>query len=388
MTMHKINPADKRPAEATDRARRAFLKNTAAIGAAGAMAVLAGCSAPASGKDEIDPSSLVFPPPPAPPRFHYERTIWGSNDVAELTSTDRFKQFATGQSKRGKGLAKPFGVAAHAGRVYISDTVSRQVHLFDFPNGKYLELGRRGVGQLSKPLGMAISADQRLYVVDGTAKRVVISDLDGNFLTAVGKGDHFDRPTDVAVSPDAKRIYVLDTGGVRSKNHRVVVFDSNGKVVDTIGQRGSQPGEFNLPLACTTDRAGNLYVLDTGNFRCQVFSPDGTLTNTFGKAGRYPGQFGHPKGIAVDNEGIIYISDTSFGVIQMFDPQGRVLMSIGRRSERPYPAEFLLVAGVAVDVDRRVYAIDQFFRKVDVFRAAAVPETTPMGAAVDVKLMA
>lgn len=349
---------------------------------------LPGCAAPPPEKAAIDPASLVFPAPPETPRFHYDRTIWGSNDVVEVTSTDRWKQFATGQSRRGRGLAKPFGIVARSGRVFVSDTVLRHVHVFDFPQRRYYEIGRRGVGQFSKPLGMALDGTGRLYVVDGTARRVVISDLEGNYQTSVGSSDQLERPSDVAVSEDGARIYVLDTGGVRSRNHHVVVFDPAGRVIETIGRRGSQPGEFNLPLACTTDREGNLYVLDTGNFRCQVFAPNGSLMLHFGKAGRYPGQFGHPKGIAVDDEGIIYIADTSFGVVQLFDRQGRVLMSMGRRSEQPRPAEFLLPAGVAADVDRRVYVVDQFFRKIEVFRASAVPEETPVGNEVDVSLLA
>ena len=385
--MQRNSGSSDRPSATTERERRDFLKLVGAAGAASTVFGLAGCAAPPAEQSAIDPASLIFPPPPEAPRFHYDRTIWGSNDVIEVTSTDRWKQFATGQSRRGKGLAKPFGVTAHAGRVFVSDTVLRHVHVYDFPQRRYYEIGRRGVGQFSKPLGMATDDGGRLYVVDGTARRVVISDFDGNYQTAVGSQDRLVRPSDVAVSADGERIYVLDTGGVQSRNHQVVVFDPSGRVIGTIGRRGSASGEFNLPLACTTDRAGNLYVLDTGNFRCQVFSPDGSLQNVFGEAGRYPGQFGHPKGIAVDAEGIIYISDTSFGVIQLFDPQGRVLMSMGRRSERPRPAEFLLPAGIAVDVDRRVYAVDQFFRKVEVFRAAAVAEETPVGTAVDVDLL-
>ena len=367
----------------TDVPRRHFLAM-----AAGGAALVAGCAAPPPEAPPIDPSSLVYPPPPETPRFYYDRTIWGSNDVVEVTSTDRWRQMATGQGRRGKGFGKPFGVAARDGRVFVSDTVLRTVMAFDFPQKRFYEVGRRGVGSLAKPLGMAIDGAGRLYVMDGTTKRVQIYDLDGNYQDAIVGKELLSRPTDVAVSEDGQRIYVLDTGGVSSRDHRVVIYNPAGSVIDTIGKRGAGPGDFNLPLACTTDRAGNLYVLDTGNFRCQVFSPDGTFIRMFGEAGRFPGQFGHPKGIAVDEEGIIYISDTSFGVLQLFTNEGRILMSMGRRNEQHRPGEFILPAGVAVDSDRRIYAVDQFFRKLEVFRPAAVPEETPIGQPVNVELLA
>ena len=49
-------------------------------------------------------------------------------------------------------------------------------------------------------------------------------------------------------------------------------------------------------------------------------------------------------------------------------------MFIGGRSYTPGPANFMLTAGLAVDEDGRVYVVDQYFRKVDVFRPAALGE--------------
>lgn len=367
--------------------RRRFLAGASGL-ALGGAGLLGGCAAPQPERDAIDPATLVYPPPPEQARFRYDRTIWGSNSVVKETSEDRWRRLATGESDRGKGFAKPFGVVAHEGRVYVSDTVTRHVHVFDHPRARYYEIGTRGVGRLAKPLGMAVDGRGHVYVVDGTAKRVVIFDLEGNYVTAVGGSDDLDRPTGVAVTPGGERIHVLDTGGVGGPNHRVVIYAPDGAILDIIGGRGAGPGEFNLPLDCALDRDGNLYVLDTGNFRCQVFASDGSFLRAFGEAGRYPGQFGHPKGIALDDDGLIYIADTSFGVIQIFDNQGRILMSMGQRSEAQAPGRFLLPAGVSVDVDHRVYAVDQFFRKVDVFRPVAVPEDTPVGTPVTIDLMA
>lgn len=326
-----------------------------------------------------EPVEIVYPPPPDQPRYYYEGTILSSVDVQEESATARFKRFATGASLRGAGFSKPFGIAVVEGRVFVGDTVARQVAVFDFPRKRYYEFGNQGLGRLAKPLGMAADRMGRVYVCDGTSKRVMIYNLDGTFISAVGGGDYLERPTGVAVNADGSRIYVVDTGGVESENHRVRVFDQAGTHLFDIGTRGNGPGEFNLPLMAATDGKGRLYVTDTGNFRVQIFSPDGKAVKSFGEAGRFPGQFSHPKGITVDYEGKIFVVDTSFANFQIFNHEGRVLMHIGERDESGGAGNFILPSDIAVDVDGRVYVVDQFFRKVDVFRPAGLPAESPLG---------
>ena len=60
------------------------------------------------------------------------------------------------------------------------------------------------------------------------------------------------------------------------------------------------------------------------------------------------------------------------GNFQIFDRSGQLLLFVGDRSETPAPAKFMLPAGLAIDEDDRVYLVDQFFRKIDVFRPAAL----------------
>ena len=45
-------------------------------------------------------------------------------------------------------------------------------------------------------------------------------------------------------------------------------------------------------------------------------------------------------------------------------------MFIGQHDERGGPARYMLPTGIHVDEDGRVYVVDQWFRKVDVFRPA------------------
>ncbi|MDX9740372.1 MAG: 6-bladed beta-propeller [Gammaproteobacteria bacterium] len=361
-------PLRRRPAHS---ARTAGVARALRLAACSFALLLSACaSAPPTEPDFEIP---VYPPPPAEPRFIWERTLLYNEDVESATRKQRFIEYATGASRKLKGLVKPFDVAVRQGRVYVSDSVQRLVVVFDVAGGRFFEIGKEVEGRLAKPLGLAIARDGTLYVADVTARRVMAYDADGVFLRTIGGPDTLQRPADVAVSPDGDRLYVVDTGGVESEEHVVTIFDArSGERIGNIGRRGEAEGEFNLPLQVAVAGDGTVYVVDSGNFRVQAFDAAGRFHMSFGAVGRFPGQFARPKGIAVDKEGRIYVIDTAFGNFQVFDPEGTLLMYAGERGHAGYPGKYMLPAGIAVDEDGRVYVVDQFFRKVDVFRPVEV----------------
>jgi len=290
---------------------------------------------------------------------------------------DRLMELLTGVSSLGGvAFAKPFDVAVHRGRVFVSDTVSRVVHAMDFQSGKSYAIGDTDdLGRLYKPLGLALDRNGNLYVVDITAKAILVYDRDGKHLRTLGDKGLWDRPSGIDVSPDGSRIFVVDTGGVDSDRHRLILLDAmSGETIRTIGMRGSGPGELNLPRDVKLAANGLLYVTDGGNFRVSVFDQDGNFIRNWGKPGRRLGQFSRPKGISSDTEGNIYVADAAFGNFQIFDAEGQLLLFVGSRSTTPGPAKYMLPAGIDVDEDGRVYFVDQFFRKVDVYRPATLAE--------------
>ena len=340
---------------------------------AATIAACASQGAPDSAREAAQAQELVFPPPPETPRFVFERTILGSADIAVEDSESKWRRILTGEVNASTSFSKPFDVEACQGHLYVSDTVRRSVMVFNVPTGEFKEIGLEEPGALRKPLGMAVDDDCNLYVVDGTLKRIVVYDQDGDFLTAFGGSDKFQRPSHVDVDADARYAYVVDTGGVNNDEHRIRVFDiASGEHAYDIGHRGTGPGEFNLPKDIAVGPDGRLYVVDSSNFRVQVFEADGSYVHTFGSIGVQPGQFSRPKGIGIDPDGNVYVTDAAFGNFQIFNPAGQLLLFVGSRSTSPGAAKYMLPAGIAVDEDGRVYMVDQFFRKVDVYRPAAI----------------
>ncbi len=338
------------------------------------MTLLAGC---ASGPQTTKSDPIVFPAPPDPPRYYYERTIYGTGAVKVADKMDRLKSLLTGSNARdGYSFAKPFDVAVHQGRLFISDTVHRMVFALDFVTGESLIIGDSGdSGDLFKPVGVATDDQGNLYVCDIQLKKIMAYDRNGKWRYDIDLSNEMERPSGVEVSGDGSMVVVVDIGGVKSNRHDIVLYDTLTRShIRTLGTRGTAEGEFNLPRDIAVGVGGNLYVTDSGNFRVQVLDQQGTPIRSWGSPGRHLGQFTRPKGIAADASGNIYVVDAAFGNFQIFTPEGELLLYIGNRSETAGAAKYMLPAGIDVDTDGRIYVVDQFYRKVEIYRPAELKE--------------
>ncbi|NOY70801.1 MAG: 6-bladed beta-propeller [Gammaproteobacteria bacterium] len=337
----------------------------------GLILSLAGCSNQPQQPEFIPP---VFPPPPAEPRFVYERTLRFASNIIKPSRAQQLKRFATGQALEQKGLVKPYDIAVKDGRVYVTDTVQRAIIVFDIVGARYFEFGTMEPGSLRKPTGIDIADNGDVLVSDVEARRVLVYSAEGQYLRSIGNPKQLKRPSDVAIDSKNQLVYVVDTGGVDSQQHRIAVYDLNsGNFIRTIGTRGQKTGEFNIPLQASVASNGLLYVVDSGNFRIQAFDHTGKFKQSFGSLGRYPGQFARPKGIATDPKNNIYVVDTAFGNFQIFNPAGELLLFIGQRGQSSKPTNYMLPAGIDIDQEGRIYIADQFFRKVDIYRPFSIP---------------
>lgn len=337
----------------------------------GAMAACAPVSK-VSEQKAAEVRQLVYPAPPDEPRFVYERTIRGSADVVPDEEESAMKRALTGQSRTTEALSKPYAVAVHRGKIYVSDSAERFIKVFDVPRGRYYRIGDQDEGQITKPLGLDVDQAGTVYVADASAKTIIVFDADGKFLRKIAGPKYFDRLSSVSVDPNGDRIYVVDIGGVKSDQHRVRVFNAKtGEHLFDFGKRGSGPGEFNLPRDVAIGKDGQLYVADGGNFRVQIFDRNGKYLQSFGSVGKQLGNFARPKEVATDKDGNVYVVDAAFGNFQIFNAEGELLMFVGERSEQEGPGKYMLPSGIAIDEDGRIYFVDQWFRKIDIFRPYA-----------------
>jgi len=334
------------------------------------LGLLAGCAPVQDRQDGRGVSGqLVYPLPPDEARFVFERSIYGSADIIPQRSDQALKRAVTGELERTEAMGKPYAVAVHHGRIFVSDSADRFVKVFDVVEEKYFKIGDDDQGPLIKPLGLDVDLSGNLYVADATNKAVMVYTRDGKFIRKIGGPGVFERLSSVTIDSIGQRVLVTDIGGVSSDQHKVLVFDLvTGNHLFDIGKRGSGPGEFNLPRDVAIGKNGQIYVVDGGNFRVQIFDRNGKYQQSFGSVGKQPGNFARPKEIASDAAGNVYVVDAAFGNFQIFNADGDLMMYIGDRSERDGPAKYMLPSGIYVDEDGRIYMVDQWFKKIDVFR--------------------
>ena len=333
----------------------------------GTVLLFAGC-ATAPGPVSKQARPAMWPQAPDQPRYIYEAVLHNSQSIARESEEERMRRLLTGAGTEVRGFKKPLAVAARGGRIYVTDTEGRRVHVFDVPRRRFFTFGYRSEGELQKPAGIAVDSRGNVYVADVSARRVMQYDGLGLFLRAFGNRTELERPTGVGVAPSGERVYVVDAGGVDSDKHQVTAYDKDGKKLFVIGSRGKENGRFNLPVDAAVAADGTLYVLDAGNFRVQAFDRDGRFLRAFGEVGNAPGQFSRPRGIAVDRDANVYVSDAGFANVQIFDSAGRLLLALGGRGTEDAPGRYRLPAGVAADETGRVYVVDQFFHKIEVLR--------------------
>jgi DNA-binding beta-propeller fold protein YncE len=181
-------------------------------------------------------------------------------------------------------LVLPRSVVVNSrGDVFVSEyTTVDRVQGFSLQGRKpILVVGRPGTGdgEFNRAEGLAVDAQDRIYVADSCNHRIQIFSRDGKWLKTYGKAGRgpgeLSYPFDVRVDREGRQ-YICEFG-----NSRIQVFDTNNKPLEIIGGPGSKPGQFNTPWAIALDSHGNLFVADAGNHRVQKLVRSGNGMSAF-----------------------------------------------------------------------------------------------------------
>jgi len=355
-------------------------------GAGGLLAAALALIAPAFAGAQSSGPSLT----PTPAQLAQKAKAQGVPEIPYDSIPNFFKLPA------GLYFGEVMGVATNSKGHIFTFTRSAATRLFEFDqNGKYVrEIGGGSYGFVFAH-AVRVDRDDNIWTVDEGSNTAVKFDPQGRVLLVIGRRPSaptalpesgagrapaapaaqpylLDRPTDIAWDPQGN-IFISDGYG----NSRVVKYDKEGRFLGSVGEKGSAPGQLDLPHGLQVDNAGNVYVADRTNNRIQVFTNDlkpkaiydnvgqpwtlcitpgphqyiyssnsfpdqnnsvlagftgeiykmeldGKVVGRFGKPGKQLGQFSTTHGIDCRNENQLYISEiTSWRVQKIVLRPGR-----------------------------------------------------------------
>ena len=181
--------------------------------------------------------------------------------------------------------------------------------------------------------GVAVDKQDRVYLYNRSAHKLMVFDRDGRFLTAWK--DEFTTPHGICVGPDGN-VYLADTGA-----HVVHKYTPDGRHLMTMGTKGKPsdtgvirdflvqwPGiPFNMVTGVAVAQNGDIFASDGyGNCRVHKFNAEGRLLASWGIPGKaWPLEFHLPHGLAIDPRGRLLVCDRESDRIQVLDQNGKFL---------------------------------------------------------------
>lgn len=266
---------------------------------------------------------------------------------------------------------KPLFVASDSkGKVFVTNngkTVG--VYVYDFINSTVNLLGGdNALALFSSPTGIAVDGDANIYVADSDKNAILVFDKDGAARTYLSTVKEVVRPVGIAVDSDRKRLLVADSMG-----HKIVAYDLAGKHLFSVGKRGADDGELNLPVSVAVNHKGEIIVADSMNARVQIFDEAGKFLRKYGNRGDGAGDFQLLKGVAVDSDDNIYVTDGRSNKVVIHSSSGQYLLTFGGTfssylKEREAPGGFLLPYGIYIDQNDVIYVVDQYNFRFQVFQ--------------------
>lgn len=194
----------------------------------------------------------------------------------------------------------------------------------------HCKFGEFGVmeGQFTEPSGVAVNAQNDIIVADTNNHRIQIFDKEGRFKFQFGECGKRDGqllyPNRVAVVRTSGDIIVTE----RSPTHQIQIYNQYGQFVRKFGANILQH-----PRGVTVDSKGRIVVVECKVMRVIIFDQTGNVLMKFGCSKHLE----FPNGVVVNDKQEIFISDNRAHCVKVFNYEGVYLRQIGGEGVTNYP---------------------------------------------------
>jgi sugar lactone lactonase YvrE len=220
---------------------------------------------------------------------------------------------------------------------------------------------------LQHPDGLAVDANDNIYVTNVGNPLILVYDAQGHFVRDIGRIEDefiFEAPTGIAIDAHRARLYVLD-----SPMNELLILDLDGRVINRLGGNRSHVAgvQFDTPTEIAV-RGNTIAVLDTYGSRVQVFDTECKPVSSF----NLRRVSGTPRvneiGLGLDSLGNIYLTRQGASGIKIYSRRGELIGAVAdpiRNVPDSSPS------GLWIDSADRMYVTDSDAGRVHVFNAAA-----------------
>lgn len=209
----------------------------------------------------------------------------------------------------------------------------------------HCKFGEFGVmeGQFTEPSGVAVNAQNDIIVADTNNHRIQIFDKEGRFKFQFGECGKRDGqllyPNRVAVVRTSGDIIVTE----RSPTHQIQIYNQYGQFVRKFGANILQH-----PRGVTVDNKGRIIVVECKVMRVIIFDQNGNVLQKFGCSKHLE----FPNGVVVNDKQEIFISDNRAHCVKVFNYEGTFLRQIGGEGITNYPI------GVGINANGEILIAD------------------------------
>jgi DNA-binding beta-propeller fold protein YncE len=218
----------------------------------------------------------------------------------------------------------PTGLFIYDNKIYVGDYALDSVFIFT-REGKFLKkFGVKGfaASNISGPMGIAVTSDEYIFVVDNGNDRVQKFNLQGEWIQSIGEGD-LNRPTDITGKDNT--IYVSDTA-----NKRVLSYDTFGNRLEKIGEgtleepRGLCLKDSKLYIV---DAKKGLFIYDIQNRSLEKFDLD-------------EGKLDYPFDVCLDDKNLLYETDFNTQNMAIFTPLQLKYVNLGLETSQIWFSDY------------------------------------------------